>query len=81
MPDGGQLFLADIPDKVAVIVHRRYSEGVLARLRKEWLACGERGGVLVSAAISAKEKEVLREAYEPGVSYRTFEGEWFSEIV
>lgn len=35
-------------------------------LRKEWLACGERGGVLVSAAISLKEKEVLREAMNCG---------------
>ena len=62
----GNCFLLDIPDKVAVIVHRRYSEGELARLSKEWLACGERGGVLVSAAISAKEKEVLREAMNRG---------------
>lgn len=62
----GNCFLLDIPDKVAVIVHRRYSEGDLARLRKEWLACGERGGVLVSAAISTKEKEVLREAMNRG---------------
>lgn len=58
----GNCFLLDIPDKVAVVVHRRYSEEELSRLREEWLACGERGGVLVSAAISAKEKEVLREA-------------------
>ena len=62
----GNCFLLDIPDKMAVIVHRRYSEGDLARLRKEWLACGERGGVLVSAAISIKEKEVLREAMNRG---------------
>ena len=62
----GNCFLLDIPDKMAVIVHRRYSEGDLARLRKEWLACGERGGVLVSAAISTKEKEVLREAMNRG---------------
>ena len=62
----GNCFLLDIPDKVAVIVHRRYSEGELARLRKEWLACGERGGVLVSAAISTKEKEILREAMNRG---------------
>lgn len=62
----GNCFLLDIPDKVAVIVHRRYSEGDLCRLRKEWLACGERGGVLVSAAISTKEKEVLREAMNRG---------------
>ena len=62
----GNCFLLDIPDKVAVIVHRRYSEGELARLREEWLACGERGGVLVSAAISPKEKEILREAMNRG---------------
>ena len=62
----GNCFLLDIPDKVAVVVHRRYSEEDLRRLREEWLACGERGGVLVSAAISAKEKEVLREAMNRG---------------
>ena len=62
----GNCFLLDIPDKVAVVVHRRYSEGELRRLREEWLACGERGGVLVSAAISTKEKEVLREAMNRG---------------
>ena len=62
----GNLFLMDIPDKVAVIVHRRYSDSDNARLRDEWLACGERGGVLVSAAIAPKEKEVLREAMNRG---------------
>ena len=62
----GNCFLLDIPDKVAVVVHRRYSEGDLRRLREEWLACGERGGMLVSAAISTKEKEVLREAMNRG---------------
>ena len=62
----GNCFLLDIPDKVAVVVHRRYSEEEVMRLREEWLACGERGGVLVSAAISAKEKEVLREAMNRG---------------
>lgn len=62
----GNCFLLDIPDKVAVVVHRRYSEEELRRLREEWLACGERGGVLVSAAISTKEKEVLREAMNRG---------------
>lgn len=62
----GNRFLLDIPDKMAVIVHRRYTEEENARLRTEWLACGERGGVLVSAAISRKEKEVLREAMNRG---------------
>ena len=58
----GNRFLLNIPYKMAVIVHRRYTDEENARLREEWLACGERGGVLVSAAISPKEKEVLREA-------------------
>lgn len=62
----GNRFLLDIPDKVAVIVHRRYTDEDNTRLRSEWLACGERGGVLVSAAISPKEKEVLREAMNRG---------------
>lgn len=62
----GNRFLMDIPDKMAVIVHRRYTDEENARLREEWLACGERGGVLVSAAISPKEKEVLREAMNRG---------------
>ena len=62
----GNRFLLDVPDKVAVIVHRRYTDEENARLREEWLACGERGGVLVSAAIAPKEKEVMREAMNRG---------------
>ena len=62
----GNSFLLDIPDKVAVIVHRRYTDEEIALLRKEWLECGERGGVLVSAAISPKEKAILREAMNRG---------------
>ena len=62
----GNRFLLNIPDKMAVIVHRRYTDEENARLCEEWLACGERGGVLVSAAISPKEKEVLREAMNRG---------------
>ena len=62
----GNRFLLDIPDKMAVIVHRRYTDEENARLREAWLSCGERGGVLVSAAISPKEKEVLREAMNRG---------------
>lgn len=62
----GNRFLLDIPDKMAVIVHRRYTDEENARLREEWLACGERGGTLASAAISPKEKEVLREAMNRG---------------
>jgi len=62
----GNHFLLNIPDKVAVIVHRRYSDADNERLKAEWLACGERGGVLISAAISPKEKAILNEAKERG---------------
>lgn len=62
----GNRFLLDIPDKMAVVVHRRYTDAENVHLREEWLACGERGGVFVSAAISKKEKEVLREAMNRG---------------
>lgn len=62
----GNRFLLDIPDKVAVIVHHRYTIEENDRLREEWLACGERGGVLVSAAIAPREKEVIREAMNRG---------------
>ena len=62
----GNRFLLDIPDKMAVIAHRSYTDEEYARHREEWLACGERGGVLVSAAIAPKERVVLREAMNRG---------------
>lgn len=62
----GNRFLLDIPDKVAVIVHRRYTDAEYEQLSSEWLASGERGGVLVSAAISPREKAILRIAMNRG---------------
>lgn len=62
----GNRFLLDIPDKMAVIVHRRYSDEEYRCLRDAWLDCGDRGGVLVSAAIAPREKAVMREAMERG---------------
>lgn len=62
----GNQFLLDIPNKMAVVVHRRYSDSEYEELRRKWLACGERGGVLVSAAISQREKDVMREAMNRG---------------
>lgn len=62
----GNRFLLDIPDKVAVIVHRAYSDADFERYKREWLACGEAGGVLVSPAISPREREVMHEAMERG---------------
>jgi len=62
----GNRFLLDIPQKVAVIVHSAYSDKEYAEYKKEWLACGEAGGILVSAAIATREKEVMREAMNRG---------------
>ena len=62
----GNSFLLDIPQKVAVIVHSAYSDKEYADYREKWLACGEAGGILVSAAIATREKEVMREAMNRG---------------
>lgn len=62
----GNRFLLDIPNKVAVICHSAYTEADYKQYREEWLACGEAGGVLVSAAVSPWEKEVMHEAIERG---------------
>ena len=62
----GNHFLLDIPQKAAVIVHGAYTDQKYAEHRKQWLACGEAGGILVSAAIASREKEVMREAMNRG---------------
>lgn len=62
----GNRFLLDHPDKAAVIVHRRYTQHEIGKLREQWLACGANGGVLVSAAISPAEKSIMREAMDRG---------------
>ena len=62
----GNRFLLDIPQKVAVIVHSAYTDKQYADFRDTWLACGEAGGILVSAAIATREKEVMREAMNRG---------------
>lgn len=62
----GNRFLLDYPEKVAVIYHHKYSAEKWNVLCERWLACGSRGGVLVSAAIHPNEKEVIRTAYERG---------------
>ena len=64
----GNRFLLDIPMKAAVVVHRAYTDSEYARFAKEWLALGEAGGVLVSAAIAPREKLVMREAMNRGYS-------------
>ena len=62
----GNSFLLDMPDKVAVIVHSAYTDEEYAEYKRRWLAYGEAGGILVSAAIASREKDVLREAMDLG---------------
>ncbi|UKK52780.1 hypothetical protein [Prevotella sp. E2-28] len=62
----GNRFLLNIPEKAAVIVHRAYSDAKFAELKAQWLALAENGGVLISAAIATREKEVMREAMDRG---------------
>jgi hypothetical protein len=62
----GNRFLLDIPEKEAVIVHRAYTDHEYQQLYNHWLAVGEAGGVLVSAAIAPREKLVMREAMNRG---------------
>lgn len=62
----GNRFLLDYPEKMAVIVHRSDSHEEHQRHCEEWLACGARGGVLVSASIAPREKEICRTAMELG---------------
>lgn len=62
----GNSFLLNIPDKVAVIVHSGYADKEYEDYKRKWLACGERGGVLVGTAIASREKEVMREAMDRG---------------
>lgn len=62
----GNRYLLAYPEKAAVIVHRAYSDKEFAEWKQKWLALGENGGVLVGAAISPREKEVMREAMDRG---------------
>ncbi len=62
----GNRFLLTVPDRAAVIVHRADSDQEFAQKKARWLALGEMGGVLVSAAVATREKEVMREAMDRG---------------
>ena len=62
----GNRFLLDFPQKAAVIVHSAYTDKEFADYKRQWLAFGEAGGILVSAAIAPREKVVMREAMDLG---------------
>ncbi|MCC8174933.1 MAG: hypothetical protein LIO91_00655 [Bacteroidales bacterium] len=76
----GNQFLLDIPDKEAIVVHRADNDSDFARKRQAWLACGERGGVLVSAAIAEREKQVMREAMDRGYCLILLRNNGFPEV-
>jgi len=62
----GNRFLLNNPEKAAVIVHSAYNDAKFAEMKAQWLALAENGGVLISAAIATREKEVMREAMDRG---------------
>ncbi len=62
---GNRDFL-QIPDKMAVIVHRSDTPVEIEAKQRMWLDFAEGGGILVSAAISQPEKNVMREAMNRG---------------
>ncbi len=75
----GNIFLLDIPDKMAIIVHRSDDDATFEMKRKEWLACGERGGVLIGTAVAPREKQVMREAMNCGYSLIYLRNNGFSQ--
>lgn len=76
----GNQFLLDYPDKVAVIFSRKYTAEQYEQLKAEWLACGERGGVLISAAIHPEEKAIMKEAFARGWRCVKIHENGFSEL-
>lgn len=62
----GNQELLSYPEKSAVIVHSAYRDEEFKERKQKWLALAKRGGVLVSASISKREKEVMREAMNCG---------------
>ena len=62
----GNRFLLTVPERAAVIVHGAWSDAEYAEKKEGWLALAERGGVLISAAVSTREKEVMRDAMNRG---------------
>ena len=62
----GNQYLLSYPEKAAVIVHSAYSDEEFKKQKAQWLELAARGGVLISAAVATREKEVMREAMNSG---------------
>ena len=62
----GNPFLMDIPDKMAVVVHRADSADEYDRKERAWMQCGANYGVLVGAFISEREQNVKEAARARG---------------
>lgn len=63
----GNAYLLDVPEKMAVIVHGKDSDEDFDRALHAWLECGRRGGVIVGAFISRREKIVKNAAQAEGL--------------
>ena len=62
----GNLFLLRNPDKIAVKISRKYSEGEKQKRKKLWLESASRGTVIVSPFISPAEKAIRGEVESLG---------------
>ena len=62
----GNQALLTYPEKAAVVVHSAWSDEEYEMKKRQWLALGEKGGVLISASIATREKIVMREAMNRG---------------
>ena len=62
----GNQALLTYPMMAAVVVHSAWSDEEYEKRKQEWLALGEKGGILISASIATREKVVMREAMNRG---------------
>lgn len=62
----GNQALLSYPKKAAVVVHSAWNDEKYEEMKQKWLTLGEKGGVLISAAIATREKKVMREAMNRG---------------
>lgn len=75
----GNQFLLDYPDKDEVIVHGIDTPEIFVNKFRLWMECGQRGGVLVSAAIAPRERQVILEAFKRGYKVIRLRANGFKE--
>ena len=75
----GNLFLFRNPDKIAVKISSRFSEGEIKMKRRKWLSAASEGTVLVSPFISPAEKKIRTAAEDLGANIILITHEAFPE--